>query len=148
MRDGAMKRLDTFEGEWKLELIHPHYQSIYGQTSFAWMDGGQFMIQRTNVDRPEFPSSMLVYDYDLNDGTYLQHYFGSRGVARLYNMSLEDGIWKMWRNSSDFSSLDFSQRFFGEIKESGNTIHSTWEKSYDGVNWEHDFSIIYRNIHR
>lgn len=127
-------------------MIHPHFQSIFGQTSFAWMDGDQFMIQRTNVDQPEFPSSVIVYDYDSNTDTYIQHYFDSRGVARLYKMSLKERNWELWRNQPDFSTLDFSQRFRGEFNESCDTIHSAWEKSFDGVHWEHDFKILYRKI--
>jgi hypothetical protein len=28
-------------------------------------------------------------------------------------MSLEDGVWKLWRDPPDFSPLDFAQRFTG-----------------------------------
>ena len=29
--------------------------------------------------------------------TFEQHNYDSRGVARVYQMSLEGGIWKLWR---------------------------------------------------
>ncbi|SHM78627.1 hypothetical protein [Gracilibacillus kekensis] len=146
VRENAMNRLDIFEGEWELELIHPDFQSILGHTSFTWMDGNQFMIQSANVNQSEFPSSMIVYDYDSNTDTYIQHYFDSRGVARLYKMSIKQRNWELWRNSSDFSTLDLSQRFWGEFNASYDTIQSTWEKSFDGEKWEHDFKIIYRKL--
>jgi hypothetical protein len=30
--------------------------------------------------------------------TSSQHYYDSRGVARIYQMSLNDGGWKLWRD--------------------------------------------------
>ncbi len=61
-------------------------------------------------------------------------------------MSLENNYWKSWRDTSDFSQLDFCQRFVGEINESGDKIQSSWETSHDGSHWEHDFRLIYRKV--
>jgi hypothetical protein len=46
----------------------------------------------------------------------LQHYFDSRGVARLYEMTFSGGVWNLLRNSSDFTPLEFSQRFSGTFQ--------------------------------
>ncbi|MBP1950242.1 hypothetical protein [Virgibacillus litoralis] len=148
VRDEMINRLEFFFGEWEIEVIHPHFQtnSIYGQTKFDWMEREKFMVQRISINQPEFPSSTIVYDYDCITGSYLQHYFDSRGVTRLYNMSFENNYWKLWRETSDFSQLDFCQRFVGEINESGDTIQSSWETSHDGSQWEHDFRLIYRKV--
>jgi hypothetical protein len=72
---------------------------------------------------------------------YLQHYFDSRGVARVYKMSFGDGIWKLWRDSPDFSPLDFSQRYVGSLSDDGNIVSGAWEISHDGSTWEHDFDL-------
>ncbi|WP_339212442.1 hypothetical protein [Ornithinibacillus sp. FSL M8-0202] len=96
------------------------------------------------MKQSEFPSSTIVYNYDSNTGNYVQHYFDSRGVTRLYHMSLENDIWKLWRDTADFSPFDFYQRFVGRINETGDSIKSTWEKSDDGLNWNHDFRLVYR----
>jgi hypothetical protein len=77
-------------------------------------------------------------------GGYTQHYFDSRGVVRLYAMSLVDGVWTLTRESPDFSPLDFRQRFTGTISEDENTITGAWEKCLDGGEWEHDFALTYR----
>ncbi len=61
-------------------------------------------------------------------------------------MSLEDDVWKLLRNTPDFSLLDFYQRFTRKINETRDAIDSYWEKSDDGLNWEHDFNLIYRKI--
>jgi hypothetical protein len=75
-------------------------------------------------------------------GTKLQqHYFDTRGVSRVYEMSLSGGVWKLWRDSPGFS-----QRFTGTFSDDGQTIRGTWEKSTDGSTWEHDFDIVYTKV--
>jgi hypothetical protein len=56
----------------------------------------------------------------------------------VYEMSLEDGVWKLWRNGPDFW-----QRFTGKLSEDGATITGTWESSADGSSWQHDFDLVY-----
>ncbi|RPF55502.1 hypothetical protein [Aquisalibacillus elongatus] len=148
VRDEKLEKLEFFIGEWELEVIHPHFKtnSINGQAVFDWMEKEKFVVQRTNINQPEFPSSTIVYDYDPNAGIYIQHYFDSRGITRLYHMSLEKNLWKVWRDTSDFSQLDFCQRFFGEFNESGDVIQSSWETSNDGIHWEHDFRVVYKKL--
>jgi hypothetical protein len=58
-------------------------------------------------------------------------------------MSIEDGVWKLWRDEPDFSPLDFSQRFTGTFSADGETISGRWEICHDGETWEHDFDLTY-----
>ena len=84
------------------------------RSRFEWLPGGRFLIERWEVPVPEAPDGIAIIGADPeSDGNYLQHYFDSRGVARVYKMSLEDGVWKLWRDEPDFTPLDFSQRFTG-----------------------------------
>jgi len=53
-------------------------------------------------------------------------------------MSLSDGLWKVWRDNPGFS-----QRYEGRVSPDRKTIVAHWEKSFDGVAWEHDFDITY-----
>ncbi|SDO37422.1 hypothetical protein [Halobacillus aidingensis] len=112
-RDEMLKRLEFFIGEWEIEVIHPQFKtsSIKGQTLFDWMEKEKFIVQRTFIKQMEFPSSTIVYDYDSNTSNYLQHYFDSRGVTRLYYMNLKSGLWELWRNSSDFFPIRFLPAF-------------------------------------
>jgi hypothetical protein len=94
---------------------------------------------------PEAPDGIAIIGADPeSEGNYLQHYFDSRGVARLYKMSFEDRVWKLWRDEPDFSPLDFSQRFTGTFSDDGKRIAGRWEISHDGRTWEHDFDLTYR----
>ena len=69
-------------------------------------------------------------------------------MARLYAMTLADGVWTLTREAPDFSPLDFGQRFTGTFSQDGNTIEGAWEKrdrkdSRD-EGWAHDFTLVYR----
>ena len=82
-----------------------------------WLEGGGFLIQRATVDRPEFPNGVMVIGATGPDGALQQHYFDSRGVHRLYEMTLEDGVWTLWRDGPDWRSGSS-----GEFSEDWNTI--------------------------
>jgi hypothetical protein len=71
----------------------------------------------------------------------------SRGVARVDEMGLEDGVWTLSRTKPDFSPLKFWQRFAGRFSADGRTIEGTWEISHDeGVTWERDFDLTFRKV--
>jgi hypothetical protein len=152
-RAEALARLDGFVGEWVMEARFPGGQaapsSVAGgrpvaRSRFEWALDRQFLLQRTEVLVPEAPDTLMIVSADLETGAYTQHYYDSRGVARLYAMTLADGVWTLTRESPDFSPLDFGQRFTGTFSEDGNTISGAWEKCLDGGDWEHDFALTYR----
>lgn len=67
------------------------------------------------------------------------HYFDSRGVHRIYEASISDDSWKLWRDAPDFS-----QRFTGTFQDDGNTIVGVGQLSRDGATWDDDLQITYR----
>jgi hypothetical protein len=153
-RADALARLDVFIGEWVMAARFPGDQpapsSATGESPraysrFEWALDRQFLLQRTEIPIPEAPDSLSVVSADLETGAYTQHYYDSRGVARLYAMSLADGVWTLTRESPDFTPLDFQQRFTGTFSADGNTISGAWEKRLGG-DWEHDFALTYRKI--
>jgi hypothetical protein len=150
-RADALSRLDPLVGEWAIEVRFPGGEqgssgedALIGRSWFEWALGRQFLIQRTEITVPGPPASMIIVSADLETGTYTQHYYDSRGVARLYAMSLADGAWTLSRESRDFTPLDFRQRFTATFSGDGNAISGAWEKSFNGDTWEHDFAITYR----
>jgi hypothetical protein len=102
-------------------------------------------VQRTDLPADGPPSSLTVIGYDEDAGAYRQHYFDSRGVARIYAMTLDDRVWTLLRTTPDFAPLEFGQRFVGHIGDDGTEITATWEKSLDGK-WEHDFDLTYTKL--
>jgi hypothetical protein len=151
-RSEALARLDVFVGEWIMEARFPGVQPAPSNATeedpevrswFEWALDGQFLLQRTEVPIPEAPDGLMIVSVDLKSGAYTQHYYDSRGVVRLYAMSLADGVWTLTRESADFSPLDFSQRFIGTFSDDGNVINGAWESRRQGSDWEHDFALIY-----
>ena len=140
----ALARLDVFVGEWVMEARFPRGgDAPAAHSTFEWALDRQFLIQRTEIPVPEAPDGLMIVSADPETGAYTQHYYDSRGVVRLYAMSLADGVWTLTRESADFTPLDFRQRFTGTFSEDGNAINGAWELSHDR-GWAHDFTLIYR----
>jgi hypothetical protein len=136
--------LERFVGEWTMRPEAPWATGdAAGRLVFEWMEGGRFLIQRWEVPIPEAPDGIAIIGFDDGRGTYLQHYFDSRGVARVYEMSFDGRVWKLWREREDFSPLNFKQRFEGTFSDDGRTIEGRFDKTGDDGEWELDFHMTY-----
>jgi hypothetical protein len=140
--------LDSFIGEWSMEALFAGTprSDVLGRTTFEWLAGGRFLVQRWEVPHPAAPDGIAIIGFNERRGRYLQHYFDSRGVARVYEMSFGDRVWELSRTAEDFSALDFSQRFTGTFSDDGQTIDGRWETSADGTSWSEDFKLIYTRV--
>ena len=49
------------------------------RATFEWMDDKAFVIERWTVPVPEAPDGDAVIGWDAGRGTFLQHYFDTRG---------------------------------------------------------------------
>ena len=134
--------LEALAGEWTLEVSFAP-DAPKATVGFEWMPGGRFLVERWQVPVPEAPDGLAVIGYDEGRGTLLQHYFDTRGVARVYEMELADGVWRLERTQPDFAPLDFAQRYTGRFTEDGTAIEGTWEINH-GDAWEKDFDLTYR----
>jgi hypothetical protein len=145
--DEPRRRLERLIGEWTMHVAFPGAPPVAGgRVVFEWMTGEQFLIERWEVPVPEAPDGLAIIGFDEGRGTFLQHYFDSRGIARVYAMSLEDGVWTLWRDAPDFSTLEFAQRYTGTFSDDGTTIVGRWEIAHDGSTWEHDFDLTYVRV--
>jgi hypothetical protein len=129
--------LDALVGDWVLG----DPSAPVGRVSFSWLEGGHFLIERWTVDIPEAPDGIAIIGEDETTGDLVQNYYDSRGVARVYRMSLDGGVWKLWRDHPGFS-----QRFSGTFGDDGRTISGAWEISRDGSTWELDFPLVYTRV--
>lgn len=141
--DPDLNRLDRLVGTWQTKITMPldPPMIIRGQTIFSWLEEGPFLSMRGSVEHPDFPTGISIIGGDGSNGTYSMLYFDSRGVSRIYQMSLSDDVWEVWRESPDFS-----QRFTGTFSDDGNTVTGFWQKSSDGSTWEHDFDLTYTKV--
>ena len=141
-RPGSLEGLDVLVGTWATQARFRGTPPVAGggRTTFEWLEGRYFLIQRVTAAQPGGPGVIAIIGAQ-PDGSLAQHYFDNRGVRRLYQMSLQDGAWKLWRESPGFW-----QRYTGTLSPDGATITEAWEKSPDGTRWEHDFDLTYTKI--
>jgi hypothetical protein len=135
--------LEAFEpllGEWTAEAVMPGSDDVLpGSVSFEWLEGGGYLIQRSRMEDPMFPRGISVIGPDRSGEKIVQHYFDSRGVARIYEISLEAGVLRIWRDDADFA-----QRYTGRFTDDGSAIEGTFERTEPDGTWVHDFDITYR----
>jgi len=93
-----------------------------GNVAFEWALDQQYLVQRSVSPQPEFPDSIATVAYDVDADSYVQHYFDSRGVVRIYRMERRDRLWTLLRTEADFSPLNFWQRFEGSLSAGATTI--------------------------
>jgi hypothetical protein len=135
--------LDPFRvlvGAWDTVGTHPLVPgtTFHGRTTFEWLEGGAFLIMRSQIDEPGIPSGIAIFGTDDTTGECSMLYFDERGVSRRYEARLRDGAWEWWRNTPEFA-----QRFTGTIAADGRTIVGRGEMSRDGGGWEPDLQLTY-----
>ena len=149
-RPAALCGLDALIGRWEMEASFaagsfgpgtPATTQRGGLTTFEWLDGRYFLIQRFAVDHPAAPSGIAIIGPGGAAGPLEQHYYDSRGVARVYQASLDGGIWKLWREAPRFW-----QRYSGVVSDDGTVIAGAWEASADGRDWKRDFGLTYFKV--
>jgi hypothetical protein len=149
-RPPALARLDALVGEWEVGATFgtgyfapgsPAFTARGGRTTFEWLPGEFFLVQRFTQDNPGAPSGIAIIGSAAEPDRFAQHYYDSRGVARVYEMSLDTDGWKLWRKAPGFW-----QRYRGVFSADGATITGAWEGSPDGAEWAHDFALTYIKI--
>jgi hypothetical protein len=142
-----LARLEPFVGTWRIEAPAfplPPEAADEARMTFEWVLGGAFLVQRSSVPVPEAPDGLSVIGTGDGDG-YTQHYFDSRGIARVYAMTFDLRKWTLERHAPDFTPLPFHQRWLGAF-DGPATIRGRWEKSPDGREWELDFELVYTRV--
>src|SRR3954454_5300173 len=135
-----LSKLEILVGEWSEEV--PGFDGVEARMTFEWLEGGGFLIQHATVSAAEFPNGVMIIGATGPEGGLQQHYFDSRGVHRVYEMTLDDGVWTLWRDGPDWP-----QRFIGEFSDDGNTITGRWERGTTlGAPLEHDFDLNYTRV--
>jgi hypothetical protein len=147
-RNPALVRLDVLVGKWAVSASVPLLGAspIEGFYQFKWLLGGYFLEQCSEVTHPDAPDGKAIIGLDAEGTGYTQHYFDSRGVVRIYAMTLEGGIWTLLRETPDFSELDFSQRYTGTFSDDQQKISGAWETSRGGEPWTNDFDLTLTKV--
>ena len=147
----ATAELAPLIGTWRMDAVCPDArqepdEDTGARTGFEYGPGSQSVIQRWQVPHPAAPDGIAIITADPERGGFLQHYFDSRGVVRLYEMSFAAGVWTLQRTTADFSPLDFSQRWEAELSPDGDTIRGRSLDRSDEGEWGHHFALTYTRL--
>ncbi|HEX8677723.1 MAG TPA: hypothetical protein VF700_10915 [Segetibacter sp.] len=93
------------------------------------------------IDQEGFPTGIAIFGSDDATGEHFMMYFDDRKVSRKYDVSLQDGVLKWWRNAPGFS-----QRYSWTITDNGNTLIGIGQLSKDGTTWEKDLDLTFTRI--
>lgn len=134
----ALKQFEFLVGEWKTTGTHPYFpdSELHGRVSCEWIEGGAFLLMRSEIDHPKFPDGIAIFGSDDEAQTYYMIYFDERGVSRKHDVSITDSQLKWWRDEPHFS-----QRYTIDITQ--DKLISSGEMSRDGGEWEKDLSLTY-----
>jgi hypothetical protein len=133
----GLKQLDVLLGDWVSES--KAYSEGRGFTRVAPTEAGKFLRIESSAEDNRFPLSTQLVGCDESRNECTSLYYDSRGVYRVYQMSVVDGVWRMWRDAPGFN-----QRYIGTVKDGGQTIEGRWEMSEDGERWHVDFDLTHR----
>ena len=139
----SLTPLDILIGEWKTVGKHPLMlgEELNGNASFKWIEGGAFIMMHAAIEHKDFPAGVAIFASDDASEEFTMNYYDERKVSRKYTCTIENNVWKWWRNDAHFS-----QRFTCTISEDGNKIISKGEMSKNGGAWEKDLELTYTRI--
>jgi hypothetical protein len=151
----ALEPLNQLVGTWATEATHPAVPGVVvrGTIVVEWLEGERFLSHRACTDHPDFPDALSIIgftDQDRIDHTggsaplpdkpqLTMHYFDSRGVFRVFDVSIDKEAFRFWRNAPGFS-----QRFTGTFADKGETIVGRTQLCQDNIHWNDDLQITYR----
>ena len=139
--DRATPALEPFEvliGTWDTVATHPMVDAVVpGTVTFEWLEGGQFIVQRSHNEHELFPDGLCVIGApEAGDGLVME-YFDSRGVRRTYAISLDDGVLRIWRDVP--GSISASRPRWAD-----DTFEGIYQLARTPGDWQDDLRVTYR----
>lgn len=88
-----------------MELTHPMLEDtvVHGRATYAWLEGGRFLIQRAVNEHPDFPDSLSVIGVMEGEDDLSMQYFDSRGVHRIYVIGFDGTELTLERDAPGFA---------------------------------------------
>jgi hypothetical protein len=74
----ALKPFEVLIGEWKTTGSHPYLPDtvLHGRVSFEWLEGGAFLLLRSEIDEPRFPHDIEIFGSDDVEKKFFMLHFG------------------------------------------------------------------------
>jgi len=140
MTDALHALGDRLVGTWTTEATHPAFPGavVAGSGRFEWLEGERFLIHRSHYDHPDIPDAISIFG---DTGGLHMHYFDSRGVHRVYALTVGADGWTLLMDRA--GDAPFAQRMTHTLAPGDATIAGKGQLSYDDTSWEDDLEIIY-----
>ncbi len=143
IKNKALAALDPLIGEWEYTMYNCWFlpsmdTTVKGLTTIERLQDSFIVMRSTDADKK--PSDIWVIGYSDPQKKYQMFYYDQRGVARIFNMTLDGKRLFFWREDEDFY-----QRMTIEIESDG--LHSVAEASEDkGKTWRKDLEMTHRKL--
>jgi len=139
----ALAPLTPLVGTWRTTGTHPLVPgtTFHGRTSFAWHEGGAFVVMRSEIDEPGIPSAVAVIGSDDAAGTFTMIYFDERTTSRRYTVEVGDDEVSWHRDEAGFA-----QRMVLTVAGDGSRLDGRGTMSREGGPWEDDLQLTYQRI--
>ncbi|MEO7364927.1 MAG: hypothetical protein ABIW03_01250 [Sphingomicrobium sp.] len=130
----------TFDRPMRTRGSHPQVpgKALRGRTSFAWHEGGGFLILRSEVDEPQFPDGLAIIASDNVSGQFIMTYFDERVISRIYQVTPGDRT-VTWSRDDPV----FSQSVTITAESGGDRLISRGRMSERGGAWVDDLSQVF-----
>ena len=143
-RNAELERVaEIFLGAWSLTITNQWWLDdpttvTSGTAKGEWL-GDSFIRLQAEVDGE--PTWDFVFGRSDARDEFVALYHDERGVARVFQMTLDDGGWTMSRTDPDFH-----QRLNGRVE--GDRMVGKTEASEDqGATWRKDFDLVFERAH-
>jgi hypothetical protein len=135
----AIRALERLVGRWNVTIrwSRATHRLVGGPREFvaeveiAWLDP-------RGVLRYQLGPSHWFIGGDESSGEFVALYTDDRPVSRVYRMTLNRGLWRVWRDAPGFR-----QRFEGRLRDHDRRIDAHWDKSEGGKRWARDFDMVF-----
>ena len=135
-----LEPFDSLIGEWTMELTHPAFEgTARGWTTYEWLEGGRFLLQRAVNEHPDFPDSLSVIGVMEGESDLSMQYFDSRGVHRGYAVGFDGRELTLERDDPAFA-----QRLTARLSDDGSTLEGVWRLNEDDQGYRDDVAIVFR----
>lgn len=142
MTESALAAMARMVGEWQTTTSqHP---GLTGHLSIDWIPDARLLLTRYTVPDPGIDRVWVIGADDLYRDRLVILQFDQNHEHRVYQGSFAGPLWRVWRDAPGHS-----QRFTGNLDETGNTLRATWERSdseLDPRTWEHELDAVFTRI--
>ena len=117
-----------------------HPAPAAGTASIGWHESGRHLVLWGTLDHPDAPDNVSVIGCDGANGTYSYLDTDERGVCRIFELRVGDGVWQFER-----AGEPFDQRLTWTLGDDGDTIVARVEMAEAGE-YRLDFDMVYRRV--